>query len=93
MPFGVSRRGESIAKAHLQNRVRTGILITAPVAGVVPEYDEREAARFALLTWEQYQALPRPDRAKTVAHYYVNNLIEAHTNAAIQEEIDRQRKR
>jgi len=57
----------------------------------VPEYDQREAARYALLTWDQFWAKPRREQATIVAHYYLHSLVEAHTDDAIQEDMDRQR--
>ncbi len=44
---------------------------------VFGKYEEREAARFACLSWEAYQALPRAERAATVGHYRCQKRLEA----------------
>lgn len=58
----------------------------------MPEYDQREAARFSLLTWDEFWAKPRRDQAIIVAYYYLHGLIEAHSDAAVEEDIERRRK-
>lgn len=65
-------------------QIATGIEITAPVAGAVPEYDQREAARFSLYSWTQYLALPRSEQIGVIAYYRAHRLVEAHTHAAVE---------
>lgn len=53
------------------------------------EFEYREAARFALLTWGQYLNLPSYEKAAVVAQYRVRNLIDA----AVSEKARRDSKR
>ena len=44
------------------------------------EYEEREAAAFASVSWPEYLALDRLDRAGIVAHFRVHSMVESHRN-------------
>lgn len=65
--------------------------------GTVPEYEEREAARFGLYTWRQWERLPKGERIRGLAHYRAHRLIEMHEadalNAHVERESRRQRRR
>lgn len=50
--------------------------------GVVAEFECREAALFANYNWTEFLALSWREKAATVAHYRLHNLIEAHRIAA-----------
>lgn len=50
---------------------------------MVPEYEEREAARFGLYRWVDWCALPRADRLAGIAHYRLHQLIELHEGEAL----------
>lgn len=65
-------------------QIPTGITVTGPVAGVVPEYDLREAARFSLYNWTEFCALPRREQINVIAYYRANKLVEAHSHAAVE---------
>lgn len=55
--------------------------MTALSADLVPEYEVREAARFAQYNWTEWCALERFDRARVVAYYRLHNQIEEHVNS------------
>jgi hypothetical protein len=57
--------------------------------GVIPEFIQREAARFALYRWGDFEALPVSERNAIIAHYRGNRLIEMHESEAIGEDMDR----
>lgn len=40
-------------------------------------YEQREAARFSLYTWTEYQQLPADERAAVIAYYRVHNKLTA----------------
>lgn len=44
---------------------------------VAVQFDYREAARFALLKWEEFMALPSHERSATVAQYRTRHRIDA----------------
>lgn len=76
------RYGEPIDEYPLNKHVSHGIEIKAN-NGFVPEYEEREAAVFALIPWANWEIIPWQERAAAVAHYRMHNLIESHVNDAI----------
>lgn len=43
--------------------------------GLVPVYEEREAARWGVYRWIDWNALPYDDRVTGVAHYRVWRMI------------------
>ena len=67
----------------LSNQVSTGIRINPEIPGLVPEFEEREAARFAGDTWTEWQATPSDERARRVAHYRLSRMIAAHSDDAV----------
>lgn len=81
-PFGVTREGLPITDLPVPQTVQTGILITAPLAGLVSELDEREAARFGHYTWTEWQKIPHQIRVRGIAHHMMQTLIEAHVQDA-----------
>lgn len=71
-----------------------------PVAAdLVPEYDEREAARFNGYTWKEWlefdilDAYGRYNRAAGIAYHRVHQMIEAHKDDALNQEMERKTKR
>lgn len=74
-------------------QIATGIEVTAPVAGAVPEYDQREAARFSLFSWTEYLALPRKEQINVIAYHRAHKLVEAHSHAAVEAAAARQARR
>jgi hypothetical protein len=73
----------------LSKAVSTGITFEERIPGVVNEYIQREAARFALYRWGDFEALPVSERNRIIAHYRGNRLIEMHESEAIGEDIER----
>ena len=58
--------------------------------GIWPaEYEVREAARFGNYNWREWQELEGLEQAEVIAHYRLNNAIEAHLNDAVNAEIKR----
>ncbi len=51
--------------------------------GLVPEYEEREAARFGLYNWTQWQFLDTKEKASIVAQKRMANLIRLHQEDAV----------
>jgi hypothetical protein len=60
---------------------------------VVPEYEEREAARFVGVSWETYVGWPREERARTVAQHRLSALIELNVGDAMRQEMERETRR
>lgn len=73
--------------------VRSGISFAERIPGAVPEYLEREAARFGLYTWRDWMMLPLVERVAGVAHYRMHNLIELHEGEAMNAHIEQQSRR
>jgi hypothetical protein len=90
--FGLYRHGERITEVPLRKQVATGIQVIAPVEGVVPEFEEREASLFCGYTWREWLLLSRPERAAGIAHFRGHHLLEAHSNDAITAHMERQAK-
>lgn len=59
----------------------------AEVQGLVPEFEEREAAVFVHIAWEEWQVISGLERAKAVAHYRMHSMIEAHVNDAVSKKV------
>lgn len=57
---------------------------------MVSEYEEREAARFGLYTWAQWQVLPRHERVMSMAHYRLHHIVELVGQDTVQEHTERQ---
>lgn len=81
-----------ITEYQLARRVNTGIEIKSP-SGVVPEYEEREAAIFAHYNWTQWVELTWQERAQIVAHYRLHLLIQGHVDEAVGKAQERLMKR
>ena len=72
--------------------VATGIEYRTRLPGLVPEFEEREAARFGHYTWVAWQQLTYEDRAFGVAHYRTHILVELHQNDAQSKELERRQR-
>src|SRR3990167_11038540 len=88
-PFGVERMGEPIWNQQPKNVVHTGITYRPAMAGLVPEVEERDSARFNGYTWKEWSGLPYEDRVDGVAYYRLRKLIEMHEEEAVSREINR----
>ena len=59
------------------------------IQGIVPQYEEREAARFSLIPWDHYLTLPLSARGGLVAYLRLHRLIDLHQHAAVQASAER----
>jgi hypothetical protein len=75
----------------LRAAVSTGISFEDDLPGAIPEYIEREAARFGGYRWHEWEALPVAARNHGIAHYRAYRLIEMHESEAVSEGMERQR--
>lgn len=73
----------------MSGAIATGITTRPILPGTVPEYEEREAARFGHYTWAEWQQLPMRERVDGVAHYRLQRFIELHQSEAVNDVIDR----
>ena len=92
-PFGVYRHGQPIERLKTNHSVETGIRIQPTATtrlGVVPEYEEREAARFGLYRWVDWVRLPLQERVQGIAHYRMHALIDLHSGDAHAEHAERE---
>lgn len=48
---------------------------------IVPEYECREAAVYAHMSWREFQELDGREKARVVAHKRISALIEQHYHA------------
>lgn len=87
------RYGTPLEDYPLHKPLHTGIEIVTNGSGIVPEYEEREAAVFALVPWAEWDNLNWHERASAVAHYRTHYSIEAHVNDAIDAERRRTERR
>ena len=67
----------------------TGIGFDALAPGLVPPFEEREAAVFAHYNWSAWQRLTPQERAECVAHYRLHRLVEAHQQDAVNAAVKR----
>jgi hypothetical protein len=58
------------------------IAYNGTLADEIPEYECREAARFALYNWTEWQDLSVYERAAVIAHYRESNRMEANLSDA-----------
>ena len=72
----------------LSHRVQTGLDFGVLLPDCVPIFEEREAAVYCHHNPSEFRALPVEERAACVAQYRLHNLIETHTNDAINKATD-----
>jgi len=51
---------------------------------MVSDFEQREAARYALIPWGDWDSLPLQDRIDAVAFARVSRLVELHQSDAMQ---------
>jgi hypothetical protein len=61
----------------------------AEIPGYVSEFDEREAAAAAAVSWDTWDTLSRDERIMAVAHTRMRRLIEIHRDDAAYREAKR----
>jgi hypothetical protein len=84
--FGIVRNGEPLLATPLRNTVRTGIAYddVRVSLGLVPEYEEREAAAFTSVPWMQWLDVDTRERAAMVAHFRMHNQVSLHIGDAVE---------
>lgn len=92
-PFGVTRNGEPIQNVEVRDTVDPGISYDPLLPGLVPLFEEREAAVFSHYNWIEWQELPVGERAMAVAHLRLRKLIDLHGSDAVQRDAERRRSR
>ena len=70
----------------------TGIQYRPTIPGLVPEIEERHAARFGGYRWKQWLALARQERIDGVAAYRLDRLVDLHSQDAVDRESRSRRK-
>ncbi len=78
-----------IEEYPLSSALDTGIRYETLIPGLVPLYEEREAAVFTHYNRTNWLELDSTERATSVAHYRLHRLIELHNNDAIADEMRR----
>ena len=63
--------------------VQTGVRYSAILPGLIPEIEERDAARFGGYTWQQWRELPLVERVDGVAYYRMTRIVEIHKEDAV----------
>jgi hypothetical protein len=61
--------------------------------GLVPEYEEREAAVFLKISWLDWNNQDYDEKAAALAHYRLHHHIEAHVHAEEAKESEKASKR
>ncbi len=85
----MTRNGEPIETLSIRDTVATGIAYEPLLPGLVPLYEEREAAVFGHCAWRDWAALPVEERAAAVAHYRLHRLVELHSTDAMNRAMER----
>ena len=89
-PFAVERDGQDIMETRIRHGVRTGLSFGRLLPGMVPLYEELEAMRFAGYNQLAWQELGPDERAESVAHYRMHQLVEMHKEDAVAERMKRE---
>ena len=79
----MSRNGEPIESIEIKDLVYTGIDMEPLLPGLVPLYEEREAAFYCNYSWREWQQLEPYERAENVAHFRLKRLIDLHNADAM----------
>lgn len=69
--------------------VMTGIEYEPLLPGLVPLFEEREAAVFSHYRWADWVDLPTQERAAAVAHFRLHGLIALHQADALNAAMER----
>lgn len=87
----MTRAGVAIHKLELKRKVNSEIAIES-FAGLVPEFECREAAVFGHYNWTQWLRLTDYEKAAVVAHYRTHLTIDAHISDAAERASKRARR-
>ena len=77
----------------LPGTVQTGISYAPELPGLVPELEERDAARWCGYDWPAWGALAYDERARAVAYYRLSLVIDMHREDAKERELKRRTRR
>ncbi len=88
----MERHGETITAYRLKT-LETGITLERGFGGLVPEVEERQAARFSGFNWKEWGKLPVADRVDCVAYNRIRRAIEANEEDAREKEVARKRRK
>lgn len=88
----MERHGEAIIGYQLK-LIDTGITYQRTLPGLVPEIEERDAARFGGYTWKGWTRLARQERIDGLAYARICRQIELHGQDAQNREAERRVKR
>lgn len=83
--------GEPIEWVPVRDVVETGIEMDPLLPGLVPLYEEREAAVYGHYNWREWRELEPQERAFAVAQYRMHHLIELHHGDALNAAMERRR--
>ena len=78
---------------HPLRTLDTGITYGRLLPNVVPEVEEREAARFNGYNWKEWQELSRQERVDGVAYFRIRRFIEMHQQDAQDRDMERRTRR
>lgn len=73
--------------------MRTGIEYGILLPGLVPPFEEREAAVYCHYTPLEFRELPPDERALCIAQYRIKRMVEMHQSDAVGAEMDRMSRR
>lgn len=86
----MTRNGEPIETVTVREVIQTGIEFDALLPGLVPLYEEREAATYGHYTWREWRTELEPEeRAAAVAQYRLHHLVTLHQNDAMNAAMER----
>lgn len=91
----MTRRGEPISEYPLRHSIKTGIGYGGDPRvrlGLVPEFEEREAAALSGYTWREWLQAGGLERAGAVAYLRMKNLVSVHAHDATERERERRNK-
>lgn len=91
--FRVTRNGQPIELVPVRDVIATGIVYAPLMPGLVPLFEEREAAVYAHYSWMQWRELDPEERATVVAQYRMHAVIAQHQNDAVSLAMERRRAR
>ena len=85
----MTRNGQAIEAHPLRDTVDAGIEFEPLLPGLVPLYEEREAAAAAGYRWADWQSLTVEERAAAVAFVRLRRLVALHQGDAMNQAIER----
>lgn len=92
--FGVLRNGESITAIPIRRTVKTGIAFddVRMEYDLVPEYEERDAAKSQGIPWPSWLTMDRREQAACVAFHRISNIVSLHAQDAVASDSERRQR-